>query len=68
MSDDKDDNVHMVPPLADLSGRDAPVPGPLTKPVAIPRPPSRRRPRWTHLVLLLLALAAAAGFIWWLSL
>ncbi|KDA06915.1 hypothetical protein DC31_07020 [Microbacterium sp. CH12i] len=68
MSDHLNDSPHVTPPIADLTGRETPTPGPLTKPVAIPRALRRRRPRWVVVVIVLVALAAvAAGIIWWAS-
>ncbi|WP_307359175.1 hypothetical protein [Microbacterium murale] len=54
-----------APPLADLSTRPSPVPGPLTKPAPVIRPPKKRR-RWMIVVAALLVLAAliAGGIAW----
>lgn len=69
MSDEHDNgSVHVTPPIADLTDREAPTPGPLTKPIAIARTTGRRRPRWLILVIVLLVLVAAGGIIWSLSL
>jgi hypothetical protein len=52
-------------PLADLSTRPSPVPGPLTKPAPVIRPPKRRR-RWVGVVAVLIVLAGliAGGIAW----
>ena len=54
-----------APPLADLSTRPSPVPGPLTKPAPVIRPP-RRRTRWVAVVAVLVVLAGliAGGIAW----
>ncbi|WP_194420721.1 hypothetical protein [Microbacterium abyssi] len=53
------------PPLADLTDRPSPAPGPLTKPAPVVRPP-RQRARWIVPVTVVLVLAAvAAGIIVW---
>ena len=61
-------NTGSTPPMADLSGRSEPVPGPLTKPAPVIRPP-RRRTRWLIPVIIIVVLAAAAGtaVIWQMS-
>lgn len=51
-----------VPPLADLTDRPAPTPGPLTKPAPVVRPP-KRRARWLVPVIVIVVLAATAGGI-----
>jgi hypothetical protein len=51
-----------TPPLADLTGRPEPAPGPLTKPAPVVRPP-KRRARWLVPAVSLLALAAVAGIV-----
>jgi hypothetical protein len=54
-----------VPPLADLTDRPAPSPGPLTKPAPVIRPP-RRRARWLVPSIVVAVLAAVAvGIIVW---
>lgn len=58
------DSVHTTPPIADLTDRAAPTPGPLTKPVAIPRTRPRNRPLWKFLaigVLVIVIVGAAAA-------
>lgn len=65
MSDSQGNDVHMVPPLADLSGKEAPVPGPLTKPVPVQRSRRTRRPRWMLLIVAVAVLAIIGGIIWW---
>ncbi len=54
-----------APPLADLSTRPSPVPGPLTKPAPVIRPPKMRR-RWVVIVAVLVVLAGliAGGIAW----
>ncbi|MCE7482637.1 hypothetical protein [Microbacterium profundi] len=54
-----------APPLADLSTRPSPVPGPLTKPAPVIRPPKKRR-RWVVLAAVLVVLAGliAGGIAW----
>ncbi|GGD63756.1 hypothetical protein [Microbacterium murale] len=54
-----------APPLADLSTRPSPVPGPLTKPAPVIRPPKKRR-RWVVIVAVLVVLAGliAGGIAW----
>lgn len=54
-----------TPPLADLTDRPAPTPGPLTKPAPVVRPP-RRRARWLVPLIVVVVLAATAGglIIW----
>jgi len=51
-----------TPPIADLTDRPAPTPGPLTKPAPVVRPP-RRRARWLVPTIVILVLAATAGGI-----
>jgi hypothetical protein len=49
-----------TPALIDLTGRTAPVPGPLTKPSPTIRPLTRR-PRWVVPLVLALVIVALAG-------
>lgn len=58
-------NDDPAPPLADLSTRPSPVPGPLTKPAPVIRPPKKRR-RWVFVVAALIVLAGliAGGIVW----
>lgn len=60
-----DANTGATPPIADLTDRPAPAPGPLTKPAPVVRPP-RRRARWLVPLISVAVLAAAAGglIIW----
>lgn len=51
-----------TPPLADLSGRPEPTPGPLTKPAPVVRSP-RRRARWLAPLITVVVLAAAVGAV-----
>ncbi|MCS3843143.1 hypothetical protein [Microbacterium sp. AK031] len=55
-----------TPPLADLSTRPSPVPGPLTKPAPVIRAQKRKRRRWLILgaVLIVLAGLIAGGIAW----
>ena len=55
-----------TPPLADLSTRPSPVPGPLTKPAPVIRAQKRKRRRWVILgaVLIVLAGLIAGGIAW----
>ncbi len=54
-----------TPPLADLTDRPAPTPGPLTKPAPVVRPP-RRRARWLVPLIVIAVLAVTAvGLIIW---
>ena len=52
-------------PLADLSTRPSPVPGPLTKPAPVVHPPRKRR-RWVLVVAAVIVLAGliAGGIAW----
>ena len=54
-----------APPLADLSTRPSPVPGPLTKPAPVIRPQRKRR-RWVFVIGALIVLAGliAGGIAW----
>jgi len=54
-----------APPLADLSTRPSPVPGPLTKPAPVIRAQKKRR-RWVIVVAVLVVLAGliAGGIAW----
>lgn len=51
-----------VPPIADLTDRPAPTPGPLTKPAPVVRPP-KRAARWLVPVIVVVVLAAVAGAV-----
>lgn len=51
-----------TPPLADLTDRPTPTPGPLTKPATVIRPP-RRRARWLVPLIVVVVLAATVGGI-----
>ena len=54
-----------TPPIADLTSRPVPVPGPLTKPAPVIRPP-RQRARWLVPSIVVIVLAAVAvGIIVW---
>lgn len=54
-----------APPLIDISTRPSPVPGPLTKPAPVIRPPKKSR-RWLIIVAALIVLAGliAGGIAW----
>lgn len=64
--DERDDaETDSPPPVADLTDRPSPAPGPLTKPAPVVRQP-RQRARWFIPVIVILVLAAAAvGVIAW---
>ncbi|MGO1508702.1 MAG: hypothetical protein ACTHZW_04160 [Microbacteriaceae bacterium] len=57
-----------TPPLADLTDRPAPTPGPLTKPGPVVRSP-RNRARWLIPLIVIVVLAATAGgmILWQVS-
>ncbi|MGO2746071.1 hypothetical protein [Microbacterium sp.] len=62
---DKQPSTGPTPPLANLSGRPEPVPGPLTKPSPVIRP-QRRRARWlVPLIVVIVLVAAGAGAVIW---
>lgn len=54
-----------TPPLIDISTRPSPVPGPLTKPAPVIRPPKKNR-RWLIVAVILFVLAGlvAGGIAW----
>lgn len=54
-----------TPPLIDLSTRTSPIPGPLTKPAPVIRPPRKRR-RWVIVIAALIVLAGliTGGIVW----
>lgn len=51
-----------TPPMADLTGKPEPAPGPLTKPAPVIRP-ARRTARWLVPLIIVVALAVAGGAI-----
>lgn len=51
-----------TPPMADLTGRPEPVPGPLTKPSPVIRAP-RRRARWLLPTVIVIVVAAGAALV-----
>jgi len=60
-----DADTGATPPMADLTDRPAPTPGPLTKPAPVVRPP-RRRARWlVPLIVVAVLVAAGGGLIIW---
>ncbi|WP_230102676.1 MULTISPECIES: hypothetical protein [unclassified Microbacterium] len=63
--DERKPDTGSTPPLADLTSRPVPVPGPLTKPSPVVRPP-RRRARWLVPAIVVAVLAAVAvGIVLW---
>lgn len=62
---DEQPHSHDAPPLIDISTRPSPVPGPLTKPAPVIRPPKKSR-RWLVVVVALFVLAGliAGGIAW----
>lgn len=63
--DNADAETGPTPPMADLTDRPTPTPGPLTKPAPVVRPP-KRRARWLVPLIVVVVLAAAAvGIMIW---
>lgn len=60
MVDEKPQHDDPAPRLIDLSTRPSPVPGPLTKPAPVIRPPKKSR-RWLIIVAALIVLAGLIG-------
>lgn len=68
MADEHDtDDTHQEPPLADLSERPTPTPGPLTKPSPTQSDGRRRGPLRALIIVLavVLLLLIISGIIWW---